>query len=488
MGKEKGRSKNMKKICCLIYLVSVCFLGFSQIDTVLLSQRAVHLFPSFPIKSSYTSLFDRRAGFEFAYSANMESGLGIYDISNPNAINSVLNLGISVFNNLDVSTLEQRNNLLFVGIGDFQNNANPASGLAILDISDPLNPGIKDIWDSTFFTHGISHLLLEGDFAYLSTMSDGLIILNIADPNNIIFKSHIGLDLNFPAPSLNAHNARGLKMKNDTLYICFDRGGLRAIDVSDKTNPVEVYKYINPILNGQAAAAYNDIAIKGNYAFVSVDYCGLEILDISSIPFVSVKWFNPWGCNFGNWSGADLHTNEVMLANNDSLLFVTGGQSELFVFDVTDPGNTKKTGEFVNLTDTLATHGLDVFGNKVILSFLHTPAHIPPLTPFFADPGGLKIVDYQVQTLVHINETVFDEEKQIKIFPNPTTNRSVTIQSQIAFRHLRLSNAMGETLQNIELSNQRMYDLELSTLPEGLYLLTLTTAKGMFSKRLLIQN
>ena len=57
------------------------------------------------------------------------------------------------------------------------------------------------------------------------------------------------MDLNFPTSSGSAHNARGLKYRNDTLYVCFDRGGLRVVDVTNKTNPLEVYKYINNSLN-----------------------------------------------------------------------------------------------------------------------------------------------------------------------------------------------------------------------------------------------
>lgn len=467
-------------------LIGKSIICIAQIDTVTFNLQATHLFPSFPVKSSYTSLFDKRPGMNYLYSANMESGLGIYDISVPNAITPILNFTIGNFNNLDVSTFEQIGNSLFVGIGDFQVNSNTSSGLAILDITNPTKPSVKDIWDSTSFHHGISHLIIEGNYAYLSTMSDGIIILDISDENNIIFKSSLQLDLNYPAPSANAHNARGLKYKNDTLYVCFDRGGLRVVDVTNKIKPVEVYKYINSTLNSQAAAAYNDIAIKGNYAFVSVDYCGLEVIDISSVPFTSVQWINPWGCTNSNWSGADLHTNELALANNDSILFVTGGQSELFAYDVTNPNTMKKLGQFVNLNDTLATHGLDVLNNKVSLSFIHTPFHIPPFTPFFADPGGLKLLEFNISTL---NNSLFEldnNEESILIFPNPNSGNNINIKSNSAITKIMITNSIGELLYSANKIHKTEHTLTLESQETGMFFINIITTKGQTTKKIII--
>lgn len=425
----------------------------AQIDTVNLQVQSSHLFPSFPWKSSYSSKFDQRPGVNYLYSANMEFGLGVYQFPAPGTLNNVTNLPISTFNNLDVSTVEIRGNSLFGGIGDYHINNNTASGLAILDITNPAGPVMKDIWDSTAFLHGVNHLIIDGDYAYLSTMVDGVFILNIADENNIHFEGALGLDLSWPAPSTNAHNARGMMIKNDTLYVCFDRGGLRVVDVTNKNAPVEIYKYINTTLTSVAAAAYNDIAIKGNYAFCTVDYCGLEIIDISSIPFTSVQWYNPWSCNLTNWSGAAIHTNEVRLGNNDSLLFVTGGQSELFVFDVTDPASTHKIGELVNLNDSLATNGLDVYNGKIALSFIRTPFHIPPLTPFYADPGGLKMLDYQILLQnVSIYET--SNETRITLSPNPVRSLlQVKFGTATQQRYtITLTNAIGKTVATQEIN------------------------------------
>ena len=458
----------MKQLVLIFWLSFFALDINAQIDTVLLTEQAALMFPSFPVKSSYTSLIDRRPGFPVVYSANMEHGLEFFNISLGN-ISSIGTWPISQFNNLDVSTIEQRGNSLFVGTGDFQVNTNNASGLTILDISNLVSPLVKDSWDSTAFLHGISHILIDGDYAYLSTMKDGIIILDISDEEHIVFKSHLQLDLNFPSASLNAHNARGLKIVNNLLYVCFDRGGLRLVDVTDKSNPIEIYKYINLNLNGQAAAAYNDIVIKNNYAFVSVDYCGIEIIDIGQTPFTSIQWYNPWNCNTSNWSGAPLHTNEMMLSQNDSLLFVSGGQSEVFVFDVSDALNFHKVGEFAYVNDSLATHGLDVYHNQVILSFIHTPIFLPPFTPFYADPGGLKLLDYSILNSVTAVESKLNKIKLIEFYPNPNSGEFLQVNSYKPFTEVEIYDHLGRVMFMGSTNESNKMKISIENWHQGIY-------------------
>jgi len=470
----------------LLTLLILPLFNLAQVDTVLFSEKATHLFPAFPYKTSYTSIIDRR-GIDFLYSANMEFGLGIYDIADTSQIVPVLNIPIADFDSLDVSNIKQRNNSLFAGIGDFQVNTNRASGLAILDISNPASPIFKDIWDTVAFTHGVSHILIEGDYAYLSIMTDGIIILDISDENNIQFVSYLQLDLNFPSPSSNAHNSRGLKIRNDTLYVCFDRGGLRLVDVSDKYSPQEIYKYININLNSTAAAAYNDVFLIDNYAFMSVDYCGLEIVDIGSIPFTNVQWYNPWGCNTVNWSGADLHFNEIKTSNNDSLLFVSAGQSEVFLFDVSSPSNTVLKGAMANPNDSVATYGLDVYGEKVSLSLVNTPFHVPPFTPFFGRPGGLKLLSYSVLNGTGINSRT-SELNNLTVYPNPV-RKNLFIESENSIKEVNLLDLFGRLLYSgTQAGENKSAELNFSNYPSGTYFLRIHTKKGIQSRRIFVQN
>ena len=471
----------------IILLLITLNIGLSgQIDTVNTTFQGSLLFPTFPVKSSFTNVMDRN-GMPIVYSANMESGLGIYEISDPTDIKLISDLGIGIFNGLDVSTVRQYGNLLFLGIGDFQVDDNEKSGLAIVDVTGPYFPVLRDVWDSTAFTHGISHLLVEGDYAYLSTMTDGIIILNISDVDNIKFQSSLELDLNFPSSSPNAHNARGLKLRNDSLFVCMDRGGLRVVDVADKTAPAEIYKYINTDLNEVAAAAYNDVVIKDNYAFMSVDYCGLEIVDISSTPFSVIQWFNPQNCSGTNWSGSPMHLNEIKLTNNDSLLIVSAGQSEFFIFDITNPLDTKKKGEFAMVNDTLACHGIDVYNGQIAASIIHTPIHVPPFTPFFSKTGGIQLYDYEI-----INDPsniqIPEETLSISIFPNPARDL-IYINAASRFKSLIIYDHLGKLVKHYYWKGGvHKMQIDLSNFSNGLYLLSFSDDENIQTERLVINR
>jgi len=459
----------MKKILIFFLILSYSSRFIAQVDTLNLNEFNSIEFPFSSFSSSYTSVINVN-NEDVLYSANMEYGLGVYDISQSGSISETSVLPISIFNNRDVSTIKQKNNSLFVGVGDFQVRDNASSGLAILDISNPNNPTVKDQWDSTFFTNGVSHLILEGDYAYLSVMHQGMLILDVSDENNIAYVSHVLPDTTILAGTPKDHQARGLFYRNDTIYLCFDGGGLRLIDVSDKENPVEVYGYINTMLTGQAKPAYNDIFIKDNYAFVSVDYCGLEILDISSIPFTLVEWKNSYGCNFTNWSGADIHTNEIKPAFNDELLFVSGGKTDVMVFDITDPLNTNEIGVFGDVNDTLAVHGLDVFNGKLALSYIHIAVFIPVFTPFIAEYGGLKIVDWDVV----LGQNEINSKSEVYIYPNPSKN-------QLEIRGIPKNEITGITIIDsngaIVLKSNSLKGLNLNNISNGVYFVTVFSKK-----------
>ncbi|MGE0560563.1 MAG: T9SS type A sorting domain-containing protein [Flavobacteriales bacterium] len=458
----------MKTITTFLLLCLSC-IGYAQIDTVLFNQVSSIQFPFLQFKSSYTSLFDQNNS-SYLYSANKEYGVGIYDISVTGTITPVKDYLPDSLNNIDVTAIKQSGNYLFVGLGDYQDTTNVSSGLAIIDISNPASAFITDIWDSTAFDEGVTHILIEGNYAYLSIMGNGLVILNIANKNDIQFVSQLVPDLTFPAVSAGHHQGRGMDFRNDTLFFCFDRGGLRIIDVSVKSAPVELYKYINNTLISTAVAAYNDVKVKGNYAFVSVDYCGMEILDISSTPYSPVQWYNPWGCNTVNWNGADLHANELIFEHNDSLLFMAAGNSELLVFDVSDPLNTTKVGEFLDLNNGYATYGLDVKGNKVSLSYVNSFFDIP----FVGNWGGLKLLDYTT-LMVGIGEQ--EVEKPTTIFPNPGKT-NFTVKAKSVINRIEIYDFVGRKVKTITDINASSVNVNISDLICGVYMVDITLQQG----------
>ena len=191
-------------------------------------------------------------------------------------------LPINLFNNKEVMHLFQEGNYLYLALGNFFESGHKA-GLAIVDISTPDNPTITDIIEADNTANGSAYIHVKDNYAYLCAMNNGLLIFDIQNKQQIQLLSQFVPDKNFPTPNPNSiqePNARGFDIKDNYAYLCYDAGGIRVIDVSDKKNPQEISQYINGTFNKQKA--YNNILINGNYAYVASDYCGLETLDISN--------------------------------------------------------------------------------------------------------------------------------------------------------------------------------------------------------------
>jgi hypothetical protein len=246
------------------------------------------------------------------------------------------------------------------------------------------------------------------------------VILNVADKSNIVFVSMYQPDPNWPhIPGLfSTPNARGMTIRNDTLYLCYDAGALRVIDVSDKENPVEVGHYINPTLDATAQPAYNNVVLVDNYAYVTVDYCGIDIVDISNpeIP-VNAGWVNPWNCNNTNWDGRPGHTNELKTWANNTILFVSGGDTEILAYDITDRENPVEIGSYFTLLDSMVAWGIDIKENYAVLAQVDNPFG----QPYDSDWGGMRILQWD-GGVTGVKEQLATKREQLIIYPNPAHN------------------------------------------------------------------
>ncbi|MDX1940347.1 MAG: hypothetical protein SFU99_07335, partial [Saprospiraceae bacterium] len=268
--------KFIKTKCLLIFIISYFFLSFSsfgQPTNVSVSFKKRSEFELSGLFSTFSSLFDRNEQ-PYLYSASLSLGLIIYnisDISNPISIDT---LPPSSFHNLNVNNLHQDGDYLYLSLGNFQGTTQKA-GLAILNVSDPSNVSVAAIWDSTTYMQGCAIVRTDGQYAYLGAMEDGIIILDISDKENPIFVSQFQPDPSWPGVANYPPNARGIEIRDNILYLAYDAGGLRLIDISDKQNPVQIAQYVNTNLITRALPAYNNIRLVGDYAFITVDFCGL---------------------------------------------------------------------------------------------------------------------------------------------------------------------------------------------------------------------
>jgi hypothetical protein len=400
---------------CAVCALPAVSAHAQAIDTVLLAEQSFTELPF--VYSTYASLLDRE-GRAFLYTAGAEYGLHIYDISNLAAPAEVLVLAPAAFNGLKPTNLFQQDSLLYVSLGGFQGIPQNA-GLAVVDVGDPANAFVVGQWESAAFPSGSAIVRVRNGLAYLGAMDHGLIVLDVVDPEAITFVSAYLPDPNWPGLVSYPPNARGMAFKGDTLLLAYDAGALRAIDVSDPSQPVEVGHYVNPQQPANTADAYNNVYVVGDRCYVTTDFCGFEVVDITDVAAMSqVAWVNPWNCNGLSWFGSDGHTNELITAAGDSLLFISGGNSEVLVYDITDPAMPRSVGGYIHPGDSTVAWGVDVRNDLVVLSCIDNSLVLFPPQPYYADRGGFQLFTWIADHTTDIRTGV--DNQAPTVWPNPS--------------------------------------------------------------------
>lgn len=350
------------------------------------------------------------------YVAAYVGGLMVFEASAPQPA-LIKTIPVSQFASLHVMDVFQQGNYLYVALGDhFKIGGGPEAGLAIVDISNPANPSVKDVWQTTAGVGtGSGIVIVEGNYAYLGAMTQGLIILNVSEKNNIRFVSQIIPSINFPTPipPPSNINARGMVMKDDILYLCYDAGGLRVINISDKLNPRETGRYINAAVK-DARMFYNNIAVNGGLAYIAIDYCGLEIVNISDTSNISqVGWWKPWKCSsLDDWLGGDGHANQIVSLDALGLVFLSTGDSELNVVNVSNPSQPRQVGSFGVPNDNQGTWGIELHQQQIFLTY------IVAFIPFASNVAGIKLLDWDLIVDVEENR----EGSRLPLAPSLSQN------------------------------------------------------------------
>lgn len=334
-------------------------------------------------------------GRNYLYVAAKEGGLKIYDINAAPILKKTIS--VSQLGSLEVMNLSQSGNYLFLALGNHFGTAQQNPGMAIIDVTDPLNATIKSVWKDVSGTSGAGIVETEGNYAYLGAMKSGLIIFDITDKTSPVLKSVFVPSILYPDanPDPAKFNARGMVVRNDIVYLCYDAGGLRIINAADKQNPVETGKYANPVMNGKPRA-YNNIVLDGSVAYITVDYCGMEILDISNPSTIRLlSWWNPWNCETNplNWFNSNGHSNEIALDKINKLVFMSTGKSDMQVVSVADPGSPVHKYEYGGVNNNIGTWGISVHNNNIFLSYICNS--LP--WPFPSNWTGIKILKYEVK-------------------------------------------------------------------------------------------
>jgi hypothetical protein len=402
----------------------------------------------------------------YLYVAAKDGGLLIFNISNINSPTLIYSITINQLDTLHVMNLHQEGNYLYLALGNFFGNVGSAvvqqPGMAIIDITNPSAPIIMDKWKYSVKERGASFITVQGNYAYLSAMHKGLMILDITDKNNIQFVSEYQPDINFPTPSPTAAqmpNARGMAIRGDSVFLCYDAGGLRIINIANKNTPFQVRQYINTATTKQQA--YNNIVLNGSLAYIAVDYCGMEILNISNLSSISqTGWWNPYHCeSLSNWwINSPGHANQLHYLASFNTVFLSMGGSQLRVLNVANPVTPDSCTGYGISGDGNGTWGLDVYNNTIFL------ANFIAAIPYTSNWAGIKILSLFP---VGINET--NNINDVYVFPNPFTdgititlknnNRNFTVEIYTTEGKLikREENISGNTYACNGIDNAGMY-------------------------------
>lgn len=345
---------------------------------------------------TYTVQHDTR-GRPYLYVAARTGGLLVLDVSNPAGPRLVRTVPGSAFNGRYANNLFQVGDRLYVAIGNFTAFPFQPPGLAVVDVSDPAAAAVIGMWEHGSGNRGAHVVEVRGPYAYLGASFEGLIILDVSDPGAIRFVSRFVPDIDFPTANPGAFQrpaARGLAVvSDDLLLLAYDAGGLRVLDIRDKSHPAEVGRYINRAIDPRVQAqAYNNVVVDGRVAYVAVDYCGVEVLDVSDATNVrQLGWWNPWQCvgNAGKWLSSPGHTNELVLQPEQDRLFASAGDTELVVLDTSDPATPAVLATYGGRNDNRVAWGLDVTGTHVFLAHIVSPGG-----PFRSNWSGVTALSY----------------------------------------------------------------------------------------------
>jgi len=240
---------------------------------------------------------------DYAYVANMFSGLLIIDISEPTRPRLVANLETAC-SAWDVAIC-----------GDYAYVADGCAGLQIVDVSDPGNPIIVGNYPCN--SDSTRAVAVEGDYAYIIGESN-LEVLDVSDPTSpyrtgyclvgipynvavsggyaypVTVENLIVVDVADPtSPHLvgwrETYWANGVDVVGNLVFVARE-GGLMCFDVSMPNAPVLLSTYPT-----DPAGFCHGVTISGDWAYVA-DYArGLHILDVSdpSSPTLVVRYDPP---------------------------------------------------------------------------------------------------------------------------------------------------------------------------------------------------
>src|SRR5690606_33429636 len=112
------------------------------------------------------------------------------------------------------------------------------------------------------------------------------------------------------------------------------------------------------------------------------------------------------------------------------------------------------------------------------------------VAPYFAGETGTYLLDMNITRSPHTGIKEPEALKNIRVYPNPAVDM-ITIDladSEGTLQSMELMSADGKTVQSINVMNhQKVIQVPLNDVAPGLYMLQLTTDKGIAVRRIVVQ-
>jgi len=211
------------------------------------------------------------------------------------------------------------------GSGTILQGQGKTVGLWVVDITNPLSP--KQITSYPTASNAMN-VAVVGNYAFVGTENDGLRIIDISDSTQ---PKEVGAYFSSPNKDNNYHYPQKFISVNDTGYVAYATNGLRLIDYSNPASVITIDSF-------PTAASGNSLTIKGNYAYISDDGDGMQIINIKdpSNP-VRAGFFSPSATLPNRSFDVAIHNNYAYLASSNAGKGSPGGLKMIDISDRTHP-------------------------------------------------------------------------------------------------------------------------------------------------------
>lgn len=183
------------------------------------------------------------------------SKLGIVDISTPT--HPLERGSYPIPSHIEGMAIEDNYAYLISGIGGFPRN------LDIVDLSNPVSPRSVAIHELPSDSHDI---VVAKGYAYLANSDKGLRVIDVSNPT-------VPIDLGTYETSKTAGYAVGVFLKEDQVYLT-SFSGLSIFDISKPDRPLNLGFY-------KTFALIEGLVVRNNLAYLAVSSDGFQVVDLS---------------------------------------------------------------------------------------------------------------------------------------------------------------------------------------------------------------